>query len=155
MTCILLLTHPCALRRRNRPSAICQVSRRPFPAVHIYAKLPANSAGIGVHSYLRSASGRISAWKVSGGASQGSTSAPGSCQRAGGGRGSSCDPTLGTRCRLRALVHITTPDGEILEQKAAIPASDEVIVKVPIPKPSFGGPMAMVSNHSIRWKYPS
>jgi beta-mannosidase len=40
---------------------------------------------------------------------------------------------------LSALVHISTPDGKILEQKTAIPTSDEVIVKVPIPKPRSMG----------------
>lgn len=41
---------------------------------------------------------------------------------------------------LTVVVHITTPDGEILEKKAAINASNEVVVKVPIPQPELWWP---------------
>jgi len=41
---------------------------------------------------------------------------------------------------LSAVVHITTPDGEILEKKAAINARNEVTIKVPIPKPALWWP---------------
>jgi beta-mannosidase len=41
---------------------------------------------------------------------------------------------------LSAFVHITAPDGEILENKASVNAGDEVTVKVPIPKPELWWP---------------
>ena len=39
-----------------------------------------------------------------------------------------------------AVVHITAPDGELLEKKAAITAQDEIKVNVPIPKPQLWWP---------------
>jgi beta-mannosidase len=41
---------------------------------------------------------------------------------------------------LTALVHITTPAGEILEKKAAMNYGNEVLVKVPIPNPELWWP---------------
>jgi beta-mannosidase len=41
---------------------------------------------------------------------------------------------------LAAVVRIMAPDGETHENKAAIPASDEVILKVPIPQPQLWWP---------------
>ena len=41
---------------------------------------------------------------------------------------------------LAARVHITTPEGEILEKKTAIITQDEVIVNVPIPNPELWWP---------------
>ncbi len=42
--------------------------------------------------------------------------------------------------QLEAVERITTPEGEILEKKAAINANNEVILKVPIPKPELWWP---------------
>ncbi|OGO13939.1 MAG: beta-mannosidase [Chloroflexi bacterium RBG_16_47_49] len=44
------------------------------------------------------------------------------------------------RALLTAAIRITTPDGEIIEKEASITALDEVIVKVPIPKPELWWP---------------
>jgi len=44
------------------------------------------------------------------------------------------------KATLVAVVHITTPDGEILEKKAAITVQGEIKVKVPIPKPQLWWP---------------
>ena len=41
---------------------------------------------------------------------------------------------------LTALVQITTPEGEILKKKTAIPTNNEVIVEMPIPKPKLWWP---------------